>query len=116
MKRIQKMSATKIITLTRESNANATLSTRKNIQRIKRFKNMIVFKTNFENNKKILKFNDYCIKNVSTTTNLRIKRARMIIHEMRIKEISKNIENEKAKMLKKTCERMHSNLKIKKMK
>ena len=59
MKRIQKMSATKMITLTRESNANTTLSTRKNIQRIKRFKSMIVFKVNFESNKKILKFNDY---------------------------------------------------------
>ena len=59
MKRIQKMSATKMMTLTRESNANATLSTRKNIQRIKRFKSMIVFKVSFESNKKILKFNDY---------------------------------------------------------
>ena len=116
MKRIQKMSATKMMTLTRESNANTTLSTRKNIQKIKRFKNMIVFKVSFESNKKILKFNDYWVKNVSTTTSLRIERARMMIHEVKVKEMSENIENERAKMLKKTCERMHSNLKIKKMK
>ena len=59
MKQMQKMSAIKIIILIRESNIENTLTARKNIIKIKRFKKLMIFKIIFEKNKKILKFNDF---------------------------------------------------------
>ena len=59
MKRMQKMSATEMITLTHELNIKNTLIARKNIVKIKRFKKLMIFKIIFEENKKILKFNDF---------------------------------------------------------
>ena len=62
MKRMQKMSTIKIIILTRESNIENTLTICKNIVKIKRFKRLMIFQINFEENKKILKFNDFELK------------------------------------------------------
>ena len=59
MKKVQKMSATKIITLIRKSNTMNTLSARKNIVEIKKFKKLMIFKVISEKNKKILKSNDF---------------------------------------------------------
>ena len=59
MKRMQKMSATKIIMLTRKLNTMNTLSAQKNIVEVKKFKKLIVFKVVFEKSKKILKLNDF---------------------------------------------------------
>ena len=56
---MQKMSAIKIIALTYESNIKNTLTIRKNIVKIKRFKKLMIFKIIFEESKKILKFNDF---------------------------------------------------------
>ena len=59
MKRMQKMNVTKIIALTRELNTMNTLSARKNIVEIRKFKKLIIFRIIFEENKKILKLNDF---------------------------------------------------------
>ena len=59
MKRMQKMSATEMIALTRRLNIENTLIARKNIVKIKKFKKLIIFKMIFEESKKILKFNDF---------------------------------------------------------
>ena len=56
---MQKISAAKMIALTRKSNINNTLTVRKNIVKIKRFKKLIIFKIIFEESKKILKFNNF---------------------------------------------------------
>ena len=56
---MQKMSATKIITLTHKLNIENTLIARKNIIEIKKFKKLIIFKIIFEENKKMLKFNNF---------------------------------------------------------
>ena len=56
---MQKISVTKIIVLTRESNINDTLIVRKNIVKIKRFKKLMIFRKIFEESKKILKFNNF---------------------------------------------------------
>ena len=56
---MQKMSATEIIALTRKSNIENTLTARKNIVKIKKFKKLMIFKIIFEENKKILKFNTF---------------------------------------------------------
>ena len=59
MKRMQKISAAKIIMLTRESDTMNTLSARKNIVEVKKFKKLMIFKVISEKNKKILKSNDF---------------------------------------------------------
>ena len=59
MKRMQRMNATKMIILTRKLNIENTLTARKNIVEIKKFKKLMIFRIIFEKNKKILKFNDF---------------------------------------------------------
>ena len=56
---MQRMNATEMIVLTRESNIENTLTARKNIIKIRKFKKLMIFKIIFEENKKILKFNDF---------------------------------------------------------
>ena len=59
MKRVQRMSAAEMIILICKSNIEDTLTARKNIVKIKKFKRLMIFKIIFEKNKKILKFNDF---------------------------------------------------------
>ena len=49
------MNAEKMITLMYNLNVNITLTTRKNIMKIQKFKKMMIFKMIFEESKKILK-------------------------------------------------------------
>ena len=56
---MQKMSAAKIIALTRELNTMNTLFAQKNIVKIKKFKKLMIFRIIFEEIKKILKSNDF---------------------------------------------------------
>ena len=53
------MSVAKMIVLTCISNIDDTLIARKNIVKIKKFKKLMIFKVIFEENKKILKFNNF---------------------------------------------------------
>ena len=56
---MQKMNATEIIVLIRELNIENTLTARKNIVKIKKFKELMIFKIIFEKSKKILKFHNF---------------------------------------------------------
>lgn len=114
-KRVHKMSATKVMTLTRDSNIVNTLNARKNIQEIRCFKGMVVFKMRSESNRKILKSNNFWVKNVSIATILRRKRAKMMMHDIRVKGMSKNMKEERAKTMKRSCKIMHQELKIEEM-
>ena len=116
MKRMQKMNATKMIALTRKLNIKNTLIARKNIIKIKKFKELIIFRMIFEESKKILKFNDFWMKDVVSTTTLRREKFEMIIDEIRIKNMLQDIKKKKAKMMKKIDEIMHSRLQIKSVK
>ena len=113
MKWMQKMNATEMIILTRKLNIENTLIARKNIVEIKRFKKLMIFKVIFEESKKILKFNDFWIRNVVSTTTLRRERFKMMIHEIKVKNMSQNIKNDETKMMKKVDEIMHLKLQIK---
>ena len=53
------MSAKKIITFTREFDVAITLTARKNIMKMQKFKKLIMFRMIFEKSKKILKSNDF---------------------------------------------------------
>ena len=56
---MQRMNEIKIIILTCELNIKNTLTARKNIIEIKKYKKLMIFKIIFERNKKIRKFNDF---------------------------------------------------------
>ena len=116
MKRVQKMSAAKIIVLTRELNIDDTLTARKKIVKIKKFKKLIIFRVIFEENKKISKLNDFWIINVVLITILRREKSKMIIYKIKIKNIFQNIKNEKAKIMQKVSKIMHSKLQIRNVK
>ena len=53
------MSAAKIIALTCKLNIDDMLTARKNIVKIRKFKRLMIFRVIFEENKKILKFNNF---------------------------------------------------------
>ena len=53
-----------MIALTRKLNIENILIARKNIVKIKKFKKLMIFRISFEENKKILKFNNFWIRNV----------------------------------------------------
>ena len=72
MKRMQKMSATKIIVLIRELNIENTLIARKNIIKIRKFKKLMIFKIIFKKNKKNIEIQQFlnekcCFDNDFTT-------------------------------------------------
>jgi hypothetical protein len=48
-----------------------------------------------------------------TTTIIYQKRAKIIMHNIKVKNMSKNIKKKKAKIIIKLCKIMHQNLKIK---
>ena len=56
---MQKINTTKIIVLTCKLNIKNTLTARKNIVKIKKFRKLMIFKIIFEKSKKILKFNNF---------------------------------------------------------
>ena len=56
---MQKMSAAKIIALTRELNTMNTLFARKNIVEVRKFKKLMIFRIISERSKKILKSNNF---------------------------------------------------------
>ena len=113
---MQKMSATEVIVLTWKSNIENTLIARKNIVEIKKFKELIIFRMIFEENKKILKSNDFWVKDVISTTVLRREKFEMIIHEIKVKSMSQDIKKKRTKTIKKVDEIMHLKLQIKSVK
>ena len=109
------MSATEIVTLTQKFTAVNTLSARKKIIAIWKYKNILIFQVNFEKVRKTLKSNDHWIKSVTESVVLRQKWAEILIYEVRIKKISKNMTKE-LKTIKNACARAHSRLKVDKTK
>ena len=104
IKRMQKMNAAKMIALTRKSNIENTLIARKNILKIRKFKKLMIFKVIFEESKKILKFNNFWIRDVVSTAILRREKFKLIIYEIKIKNMFQDIEI------------MHSRLQVKSVK
>ena len=116
IKKVQKMTTSKIVKLTKNSNECDTLTTRKDIVAIKRSQRRLIFKVTTKTNKKIFENNDFWIKKISQKTTLREKQIEMMIHDVRIENLSKNIKNVVSKTLKKTEIKTKLNLNIKRAK
>ncbi len=89
-----------MIALTRNLDIVNTLNLRKDIK-IRCFKRIIVFRINNEYNKKTLKLNNFQVKNIFIATILRRKCAKVIMHNIKVKNMLKNIKKEKSKNNKK---------------
>jgi hypothetical protein len=109
------MSATEVVALARGFDVLETLASRKDIQKIRRFKKMIVFRVDSEGSKKVLESNDVWIKKMSNTAVLRRERAGVMIHGIRIKSMPKDMKMKEAKTMKKSCKAMHQSIKIEEM-
>ena len=81
----------KLIILIYEFNVAITLTARKNIMKVQKFKKLIMFRMIFEKSKKILKLNDIQVKNVVTTAIFRRKKFKIMMHKIKVKSISQNI-------------------------
>jgi len=112
IERVHKMSAAEVVALARGPDALETLAARRDIQGIRRFRGMIVFRVSSEGSKKVLESNDFWIKEVSNTAILRRERAGVVVHGVRVKSLPKDMKREGAKAMEGSCKAMHQGIKI----
>ncbi len=116
IKRIMMITTENIVRWVKEIDVDETLSTRKNIKTMKRWSNLLIFQVKIKDSKRILKKNDFWIKEISSNASLREVRFKIVIHEIKIKEMSKDIEKKRAKALIKINKDIHSKMMIEKVK
>ncbi len=105
-----------IVEWTRESNVDKMLSTCKDIEMMKRWLNLLIFQVKTKDSKKILKENNFWIREMLLNASLRKVSFEVIVHKIRIKETFKDIEKKKAKMLIKINKDIYSKIMIEKIK
>ncbi len=105
-----------IVEWTRESNVDKMLSTCKDIEMMKRWLNLLIFQVKIKDSKKILKENNFWIREMLLNASLRKVSFEVIVHKIRIKETFKDIEKKKAKMLIKINKDIYSKIMIEKIK
>ena len=115
MKRIMMTTIKNIVEWVRESNINKMLSTCKDIETMKRWSNLLIFWVKMKDSKKILKENDFWVREMSLNISLHEVSFEVIVHEIRIKEMFKDIEKKRAKTLIKINKDIYSELMIKKI-
>ncbi len=116
IKKIMMITTKNIVRWVREIDVDEMLSTRKNIKTMKRWSNLLIFQVKIKDSKKILKKNGFWIKEISLNASLYEVSFKIVIHEIRIEEMSKNIEKKRAKALIKINKDIHSKMMIEKVK
>ncbi len=92
------------------------LLTCKNIKTMKRWSNLLIFWIKIKDSKRILKKNDFWIKEISLNASLHEVSFKIVIHKIRIEEMFKNIEKKRMKALIKINKDIHLKMMIKKVK
>ncbi len=115
IKRIIMTTTKNIVRLAREIDVDKMLSMRKNIKTMKRWSNLLIFQVKMKDSKRILKKNDFWIKEISLNASLREVSFKIVIHEIKIKEMSKDIKKKKMKVLIKINKDIHSKMMIEKV-
>ncbi len=92
------------------------LSTCKDIKTMKKWSDLLIFQIKTKDSKKILKENDFWIKEMSLNISLHEVSFEVIVHEVKVKEMFKDIEKKKAKTLIKINKDIYSEIMIKKIK
>jgi len=91
------------------------LLARKNIEIIKKRSRLLVFKIKTKSNKKILKKNNFWIKKILLNASLRKASYNVVMYEIKIKEMFKNIKKKKTKTLIKVNKSIHLKITIEKI-
>ncbi len=115
IKRIMIITTKNIVRWVKEIDVDEMLSTRKNIETMKRWSDLLIFQVKIENSKKILKKNDFWIKEILLNASLHEVSFKIVIHEIRIKEMSKDIKKKKMKALIKINKDIHLKMMIEKV-
>ncbi len=115
IKRIMMITTKNIVRWVREIDVDETLLTRKNIKTMKRWLNLLIFQVKMKDSKRILKKNDFWIKEISLNISLCEVSFKIVIHEIKIEKMSKNIEKKKMKALIKINKNIHSKMIIEKV-
>ncbi len=115
IKRIMITTTKNIVKWARKIDVDETLWTRKNIKTMKRWSNLLIFQVKTKDSKRILKKNDFWIKEISLNTSLYKVSFEVVIHEIKVKEMFKDIEKKKMKTLIKINKNIHSKMMIEKV-
>ncbi len=116
IKRIMTTTMKNIMKWAREIDVDETLSTRKNIKTMKRWLRLLIFWVKMKSSKKTLKKNDFWIKEILSNACLHEVSFEIVIHEIKIEEMSKNIKKKETRTLIKINKDIHSEMMIKKIK
>ncbi len=115
IKRIMMTTTENIVRWAREINVDETLSTRKNIETMKRWSNLLIFQVKMKDSKRILKKNNFWIKEILSNASLHEVSFEIVIHEIKIEKMSKNIEKKRTKALIKINKDIHLKMMIEKV-
>ncbi len=118
-KKIKRIITTKtenIVRWAKEIDVDEMLLIHKNIETMKRWSNLLIFWVKIKDSKKILKKNDFWIKKISLNASLHEVSFKIVIHEIKIEEMSKDIEKKRAKALIKINKDIHLKMMIEKVK
>ena len=105
-----------IVKWAKEINVDKMLSTRKNIEMMKRWLKLLIFLIKMKSSKRTLKKNDFWIKEISLNACLCKVSFEVVIHEIKVKEMFKNIKKKEMRMLIKINKDIHSEIMIEKIK
>ncbi len=115
IKRIMMITTENIVRWVREIEVDEMLSTRKNIKTMKKWSNLLIFWVKTKDSKRILKKNDFWIKEVSLNASLCKVNFKIVIHEIKVKEMFKDIKKKRMKTLIKINKDIHLKMMIKKV-
>jgi len=116
VKRIMMITIKNIVRWAREIDINEMLLTCKNIETMKRWLKLLIFQVKMKSSKKTLKKNNFWIKKILLNACLCKISFEVVIHEIKIEEMFKNIEKKEMRMLIKINKDIHSEMMIKKIK
>ena len=105
-----------IVRWAKEIDVDEMLLIHKNIETMKRWSNLLIFWVKIKDSKKILKKKDFWIKKISLNASLHEVSFKIVIHEIKIEEMSKDIEKKRAKALIKINKDIHLKMMIEKVK
>ncbi len=115
IKRIMITTTENIVRWVKEIDVNETLLTRKNIKIMKRWSNLLIFWIKTKDSKRILKKNDFWIKEISLNISLYEVSFEIVIHEIKVEEMFKDIEKKRVKALIKINKDIHLKMMIEKV-
>ncbi len=116
IKKIMMITIKNIVRWVRKIDVDEMLLTCKNIEMMKRWLKLLIFQVKMKNSKKILKKNDFWIKEISLNICLYKISFKIVIHKIKIEEMFKNIKKKKMRILIKINKDIHSEMMFKKIK